>query len=132
MALLEANWRPSANELRVFALGVGALVAGLAWIYRLPTWPTWALSAAAFAACSAGLPLLAWPFYWLLLVVTLPVRWLLSPLLLALLYFGVLTPIALLLRITGRDALGRIDRSTASYWVERDSQPDLASYFRRY
>lgn len=43
-----------------------------------------------------------------------------SPVVMALLYFGVFTPVGLLMRLAGRDPLARRWNSTAStYWIER-------------
>lgn len=43
----------------------------------------------------------------------------------AVVFFGVLTPVALVMRLSGRDPLRRrFDRDAASYWLARDSRPD--------
>ena len=43
-----------------------------------------------------------------------------NPVVLGLMFFAVLTPTALLLRLFGKDLVGRsFDRQRASYWVER-------------
>ena len=43
-----------------------------------------------------------------------------SPLVLALLFYGTVTPIALLMRMLGKDLLRqRRDPNAASYWIER-------------
>lgn len=53
-----------------------------------------------------------------------------SPLLLGVIFYGMFTPMALVMRLAGRDVLKRkFDRSTASYWVRRDPPgPDRASF----
>lgn len=43
-----------------------------------------------------------------------------SPIILALIYFGLLTPIALLIRAIGRDELQLKLHSSASYWILRN------------
>lgn len=43
-----------------------------------------------------------------------------SPLILGLIYFGVLTPIGLITRLFGRDALRLRRRRVSSYWVSRN------------
>lgn len=43
-----------------------------------------------------------------------------SPIALAVLFFGAITPTGLLMRLFGRDALAlRLDRTAASYWIVR-------------
>ena len=54
-----------------------------------------------------------------------------SPLVLGILYFGVLTPIALIGRACGRDELKLKRRAVSSYWVERDPPGPAASSFKQ-
>ncbi len=44
-----------------------------------------------------------------------------SPLVLGLMFFGMITPMAIAMRLAGRDALRlKFDRAPVSYWVERE------------
>jgi hypothetical protein len=60
-----------------------------------------------------------------------PMRWSLSRLILGFVYFLVLTPIALVLRAAGRDALG-LRRRGASHWVEVRTPRPLDRYLRQF
>ena len=54
-------------------------------------------------------------------------------LLLAAVYFGVLTPIGLIMRLAGRDPMERrIDRAAPTYWVARRPVTDVRRYFRQF
>ena len=64
-------------------------------------------------------------------VLTLPNRWwtkfglllgkVVSPIALGLLFFGVITPLGAVMRLTGKDPLRlQLDRKTDSYWILRD------------
>ena len=64
-------------------------------------------------------------------VLTLPNRWwtkfglllgkVVSPIALGLLFFGVITPLGAVMRLTGKDPLRlKFDRETDSYWIARD------------
>ena len=45
-----------------------------------------------------------------------------NPLVLAILFFGVLMPTSVILRLTGKDPLRlRIDKNAGSYWIRRDT-----------
>ena len=57
-----------------------------------------------------------------------------NPVLLGLVFFGVLTPLGLAMRATGRDPLRlRFDRSARSYWILRDPPgPDPKSMIRQF
>ena len=68
---------------------------------------------------------------WMLAV--LPVGWAISHVLLALVYFGVITPIGLGLRLLGRDLLGRrADPNATTYWQERSPRRDPRRYMRQF
>jgi hypothetical protein len=52
---------------------------------------------------------------------------------LAIIYFAVLTPLGLVLRLFGRDALSlHLDRQRESYWIPRDKPRKPADYFRQF
>lgn len=72
------------------------------------------------------------PFYHAWMALVLPIGWLVSRLLLGFVYYGIVTPLGLLMRLFGRDKLGmRFDPEASSYWVERLTQQDTARYFRQ-
>ncbi len=62
-----------------------------------------------------------------------PIAWCVSRLLLALIYYIVLTPMGLIMRFSGRDILGRrCGGGAESSWFEREEHPGLERYFRQY
>jgi hypothetical protein len=68
---------------------------------------------------------------WLLTL--FPIGWLVSHLLLALIYYLVLTPIGLLMRLAGYDPLRRRrDPSASSYWIDRQPDVEPHRYFRQF
>ena len=53
--------------------------------------------------------------------------------LLGAIYYLLLTPIGLLMRLFRYDPMyRRFDRTAQTYWVERDTQRPKASYFKQY
>jgi hypothetical protein len=61
-----------------------------------------------------------------------PIGWVVSHRVLAIIYFGLLTPIGTLMGVFGYDPMARrFDRAAASYWVERGRNRDPARYFRQ-
>ena len=73
------------------------------------------------------------PLYVGLSLLTFPIGVAVSYLLLAGLYFGLFTPLALVFRLIGRDALRRkLDRNATSYWTKAPAPRPRSSYFRQY
>jgi hypothetical protein len=135
------NWHdlkldPDRRTLRQFA-ALWILFFSLATFLQL-VWrhnPTAALAAAVLAV-TLGPMGLVWPqamkwIYVTWMVVAFPIGWVVSWTALAVLFFGIFTPIAFVQRMIGRDALRRRKPDAASYWIARAEPRDAASYFRQ-
>jgi len=93
----------------------------------------------ALGAIGAGLAALAWivpvallPVYraWMLLAQGL--LWINTRILLGLVFFLMVTPLGLLMRLFGRDPMERrFDRRAATYWSKREPLPKDPARFRR-
>jgi hypothetical protein len=71
--------------------------------------------------------------YRLLAAVTAPAGWVVSRVLLIGVYYGLLTPLALVLRLLGRDALRcHLDPAAATYWQPRPAAPQWRRYLRQF
>lgn len=133
------NRNPSRRELRQFA-GIWlpafcALVGGLvlyhtAWLAAAVG--IWVLGAM-IAAMGLIRPSAVRPIFVGWMLAAYPVGWLISRAILALVYFLLLTPIAVLLRYFRRDPLDRqFEPSRETYWVEHESVRDPSRYFRQF
>jgi uncharacterized membrane protein len=138
MPLVEIDWNPGTRQLRVFglsALAASVVLAGvfvLLWRLAL-VWAIAALAAgAAILLCSLVSPRTAKVLYVALSAVGLPIGFVVSFVLLAAFFFLLLTPIALLFRLIGRDPLHRkFDRAADSYWIARKPTASLDRYFHQ-
>jgi hypothetical protein len=62
-----------------------------------------------------------------------PVGWSVSVVVLAAVWWLVVTPVGIVLRLTGHDPLeGRFDRKAESHWVDLDEVTDTERYFRQF
>jgi Mg2+/citrate symporter len=81
---------------------------------------------------AAARPTALWPLFVGMSVAAFPVNWVVAHLILALIFFGVFTPVALFFRLVGRDVLLRRRRPNAkSYWSEKPQSDGVRSYFRQ-
>jgi hypothetical protein len=137
--LIEIQWHPAAKQLRVF--GAGALLASIAaalvlhFVWGLAA--LWAIvvfaAGAALCLCSLVSPALTRILYIGLTLVAMPIGFVVSLILLAAFYFLLLTPVALVFRLIGRDALcGRFDAAATSYWVPHKPSEDMERYFHQF
>ncbi len=141
--MLKPNFHPEPRVLRQFAVFavVGLpLLAGL--VLRMSHAFTWThpamLVAAAvgvlqFALFAAGLRAPTRWLYVTLTIVALPIGFVLSQVLMAVIFYLVITPIGLVFRLIGRDAMGRRwEPQRKSYWHDRGPMRRPSSYFRLY
>ncbi|MFC1706308.1 SxtJ family membrane protein [Planctomycetota bacterium] len=139
MAILDVNWKPTPRELRQFAAlfvlffgGLGTYLffgrdGGIAVSATL-----WGL-AAVFGVGGLLLPEVARPAYTVLLAVSLPIGMVVSFVVLAMVYYLVLTPIGLIMSLSGYDPMNRrLDPQASTYWTKRVPPSDVRRYFRQY
>ena len=130
MALLAINWRPDPKQLRTFgalsvvAFGVLGFRVSSAWFYPL---------AAACLVATLFAPRALRPLYVALLALTAPIGFVVSHGVMLALFFGVFTPLGLLMRAFGWDAMNRrFDRGATTYWARRPPVDDVKRYFHQY
>jgi hypothetical protein len=128
---------PTTNRvLRQFAALSILVFGGMAYWQGLHGRPILALIFAGLAI-GIGMPGLAKPqaihvVFEVIMAVVFPIGWLVSHAVLALLFFGVFTPVALLFRLIGRDALARRQCPAApTHWVTLPVVKNVQSYFRQ-
>jgi hypothetical protein len=77
-------------------------------------------------------PALIRPVYIGLLTITRPIGHVVSIVMLGVIYFGLITPLAILFRLIRRDNLVRRRASVDSYWTSKPEPSDVRSYLRQY
>ncbi len=138
MAVIEINRNPSRRELIVFGLLLfvfAGLLGGL-FYFKLDA-PTAArtiwLVLGAIVVLFFLVPPVRRPIYLGWIYASYPIGYVVSHVVLALIYYLVFAPIGLLLRALGKDPLSRaFDRSARSYWVEHDPHKDPRRYLRQF
>lgn len=147
MAMVEINFRPDRRMLKHFGYvafaGFGLLGALIWWrqglfgfdfgtTARFCAWILWGLGGVSLLL-SLIAPGANRPLYLLLVLLTYPLGWVLSHVVLAVVFIGVITPIGLLFRLIGRDPLRRrFDPQATSYWVPHRPAQGIERYFRQF
>jgi hypothetical protein len=132
----DISFAPSARTLRQFAglwLVIFALLSCIQAVVRHDPGLAAVFGVLAVAVGLPGLvkPSLIRPVYVGAMLVTFPIGWTVSKLLLACLFYGIFTPVALLFKLIGRDVLCRRHRpATQTYWTVKYMSTDPRSYFR--
>ena len=129
---------PSTRTLRQFA-GLWILfMGGLAlWQYTVHARTGLAVVLAVLAVTvgpvGLAFPRLVRPVFVTWLTLAFPIGWVVSRIILMILFWGVITPIAVVMRLSGRDVLGLRRRpGTATYWTTKERPIGVGSYFRQF
>ena len=77
-------------------------------------------------------PHLMRPIWMASLIVTFPIGWVVSRVLLGVLYYGLFTPFSLVFRLIGRDPLLRHRPEGDTYWIPKPAITDLRRYYRQF
>ena len=88
-------------------------------------------------AIAAGVPGLIWPkllkpIFVTWMILAFPIGWVVSHIILASIFYLVFTPLGLILRATGHDALKRKKTTTNSYWEPRTQQKNMGRYLKQF
>jgi hypothetical protein len=136
VALLDVDWNPDGKKLRQFSAIlclVGAAFAARTALRAGSAFPVVWCGVIAVGVLGIAWPALARPVYKVLLAVSLPIGWVMSHVLLLTVFYLVVTPIGLIMRLFGYDPLKRrFDPSAKTYFTRRERPPGLDRYFKQF
>ena len=137
MAVIQINKNPSRRDLMIFGWLFLAFagVVGLMFLWRAHApevaRAVW-IAGAAITAVFFAVPPLRKPIYLGWIYLTYPIGFVISHVILGLVYYVVFTPIGLVMRLFGHDPMTRrFDRSAKSYWIEHDPHKSVERYFHQ-
>ena len=135
--MIAIQWNPSTKQLRQFAgIWFPAFCGLVGWSIGQKTghWSGVEIGWVLAGLLSVGgliLPALIRPIFVGLILLTFPIGWVVSHLLLGLIFYGVVTPIGLILRIIGHDPLQLKKPSGNSVWKTSVGKTDATRYLRQ-
>lgn len=138
MALIEIKTNPSMTELRWFGLLLALFVILIGTVFRWRAGdPSVAHTIWVGGSVLVGIYIAAPPFRrWIFLgwiYATFPIGWIVSHVIIAVVYYFVICPISFLLRFSKRELLQRsFDCAVTSYWIRRPQPKDIRRYFKQF
>lgn len=146
--MIDLNLKPDRRHLRDFgwvALVIFGLLGGLVtWKHAIlgihlsePATRTTAMALWMVGGLSGLLSLVRpeWNrfLYLLLTLVAFPIGFVVSHVIIAIIFYVIITPVGLVFRLMRRDSLTRkFDRSAPTYWVDRPPVDSVERYFRQF
>jgi len=134
--LARINWKPSEKDLRKFGV---TLIVGFALIGALVGWRKSWEAASWIWGVSAGIGLLALflpaaskPFYLLWMGIAFIMGTIISTVILILIFYLIITPVGILMRVLGRDSLHlkKASFKSGTYWHSHPEKFDKTYYQR--
>ncbi len=138
MHLIRINREPSRRQLAVFALGWLLSLGAIGWLFPLELGDLrlrdlcWTVAVIVPAVGLAVPGFLRW-VYLACACTAFPIGLVVSYAALAAMYYAVLTPVGLVLRLRGYDPLmRRFEPEAESYWIPRKPPTEPARYLRQF
>ena len=135
--MIAIQWNPSEKQLRQFAgIWFPAFCGLVGWSIGQKTgyWSEVEIGWVLAGLLSVGgliLPALMRPIFVGLILLTFPIGWVVSHLLLGLIFYGLVTPIGYILRISGHDPLQLKKPGGNSVWKTSIGKTDATRYLRQ-
>ncbi len=138
MALIEMKSKPTEQELKWFGVIMLVFFAAISTVIYFKAGA--ANSAFVVAGVGLGLALLYYavrplrvPLYVGWMGLFFPIGWTFSHLVLVVIYYGVVTPIGIVLRLVGYEPVKRRhDPTKTTYWLEHRAGVEPSRYLRQY
>ena len=141
--MIDTDWNPDARKLRHFAwicpigfpiLAFIATKLATAFGQSLPAQLSLYAVGIGLAVGLLGtiLPRAVLPIYLGLVILTLPIGLAVGFLALPLIYYGLFTPVAILLKLLGKDPMDRKPHERQTCWVKRKPAPPAANYYKQF
>lgn len=134
----DISFQPARNTLRQFAgMWLVFFLALAAVQYWVKDRPTEAMALAGLAVTIGPLGLIRPHAIRLIyvgwMVAVFPIGWTVSKIVMAVIYYGVFTPVAVIFRLIGRDVLHlRRQPAADTYWLSKPQAAGVTQYFRQF
>ncbi len=130
-------WTPAPRTLRQFAglwlVFFGVIACRHAWDGHAGLAWTFGIVAGVVGVLGLVQSHLVRPIFVGWMVAAYPIGWIVSLVVLAVMWYGLFTPLGMIFRLMGRDALRlRPQADEATYWAPKPSAPDVRGYFRQF
>ena len=125
------------KDLRNFGITMGialGVIGGLLLWREKPSYFYYVIAGIAFLFSGFAFPAVLKPFQKVWMTLSILMGWLMTRVILIILFYGILTPIGLIGRLCGKDFLDiKLNKKAPSYWVLRGKQEyDKKSYEQQF
>ena len=120
---------PNSNkDIKSFGITIGIIlfiISGLLMYYNKESYQIIGIIASTFIGLGLIFPIFLKPIYFVWMIFAAILGWVMTRVILSLVFYLILTPIGLITRLLGEDFLAFKKRESDSYWNYRDSSEEL-------
>ena len=128
------NISNSNRDIRSFGITMGIIffiISGLLMYYNKESYKIIGIIGSMFIGLGLTIPVMLKPFYFVWMTFAAILGWVMTRVLLSLVFYLIITPIGLITRIIGEDFLALKKTESNSYWNHRDSSEELKQDYER-
>ena len=122
------NIKTGKKDIRSFGITFGIIfliIAGFLYYQEKDSFQLFIYLAGSFSGLGIILPIILKPFYMIWMIFAVILGWFMTKVILSLLFYLIITPIGLFLRIIGKDLLNlKEKKQQKSYWNMRNSEEE--------
>ena len=122
------NIKSGKKDLRDFGITMGVVIAIFAAVFFLRKksyWDICAVISICFFASGFICPVILKPIQKIWMILAVLMGWVMTRIILSVLFYLGMTPLSLLLKLFGKKFLDKkFDRNTESYWIDRNSEDE--------
>ena len=122
------------KDIRSFGYTIGIILLFISLIlfyYNIELYTGFSIVALVFIILGILFPLSLKPIYLIWMIFAVLLGWLMTRIILTLLFYIILTPIGLVTKLLGEDFLSLKNKRDNSYWNNRDIQDDLNKNYKK-
>lgn len=135
--MIKPAWYPDDKQLRQFSVaalvGFPLIALFCRRVFHVSDNAAYWIAAMGPIVCVLGLaiPGAVYPIYTGLMALMMPIGWIVSNVLLRVIFYLIFMPLGLVFKMMGRDPLLLKKPQVQSYWVKHEQRPDALSYYRQ-
>ena len=129
------NIKTGKKDIRSFGITFGIIfliIAGFLYYQEKDSFQLFIYLAGSFSGLGIILPIILKPFYMVWMIFAVILGWFMTKVILSLLFYLIITPIGLFLRIIGKDLLNlKEKKQQKSYWNMRNSEEEQIQNYEK-
>ena len=128
------NINTSNKDIKTFGITIGIvlfIIAVMLLSFNKEGYQILTITAVAFASLGLVMPVILKPIYLIWMVFAVILGWVMTTVILSVVFYFIMTPIGIITRLLGEDYLDLKKLNVESYWNDRDSELEMKQDYEK-